>query len=266
MNATTHGFKDESKPSGEENFLRVIKDKPEIIIQAPDYGKPAEGQFLMPDKVTMPDEHLDKRSMAMLERANAFICKSPDDYKRGDQVVSECAALIKAIKGIHDPICKATNAAHKAATGGRKKLIDPIEAASKVIDTRLGNFKMAYDRKIAAENKALEDKARKEQEEAALTQATQMEEEGAPEEIVKAVLETAHEPAAAMKSETPVLSSSNSRTPDWDIEILDKKLVPDYYKTVNEGTIRTDVRSRKGNITIPGVRIIDTFKTRRNAL
>lgn len=255
MSATEHGFKDESEtPTRPEKLLQVIKDRP------------AEGQFLMPDKVLMPDEKLDKRSEAMLDRANAFVCKTPEDYKAGDLAVSECAALVKRIKEIHNPICDATNKAHKAATGARKKLIDPIAAASKIIDTRLGNFKMAYDRKIAAEKKALEDKARKEQEEAALAQAAELEAEGAPAEIVEAVLETANEPAAAMKPETPTLSSNNSRTPDWDIEIIDKKLVPDYYKTVNEGTIRADVKSRKGNIKIPGVRIIDTFKTRRKAL
>jgi len=250
MTGNEHGFKDETG----------------IVILAPDYGKPAEGKFLMPEKIDMPDEKIDKRSEAMLERANAFVCKSPEDYKTGDLAVSECTALIKRIKEIHDPICKATNAAHKVATGAKKKLIDPIEAAFKIIDTRLGNFKMAYDRKIAAEKKILEDKAKKEQEEAALAQAVELEDDGAPPEIVKAVLETANEPAAAMKPETPALSSNNSRTPDWDIEIIDKKLVPDYYKSVNEGTIRTAVRSAKGNIKIPGVRVIETFKTRRKAL
>jgi len=249
-----HGFKDETG------------ETPQITIQAPDYGKPAEGQFLMPDKVSMPDEKLDQRAVLILAKANAFVCKSPDDYKTGDQVVSECQALIKRIKAIHDPMCDAAYKSHKVATGTRKKLIDPIQEASKIIDTRLGNFKMAWDRKIAAEQKILDDKAKKEQEEAVLKQADEMEKEGAPREVVDAVLETANEPAQAMKSETPALSSSNSRTPDWNIEVVDKKLVPDYYKTVNEGTIRTAVRAAKGNIKIPGVRVIETFKTRRKAL
>jgi len=255
MKATEYGFKDETKSP------TVIKDGDHDQER---YGKSqVEGLTLAPPPM---DEKLDDRSTAMLDRANAFACKAPSDYKVGDLAVSECAALIKRINEIHDPICDATNKAYKAATGARKKLIDPIAAASKIIDTRLGNFKMAYDRKIAAEKKVLDDKARKEQEETALAQAVELEEDGAPAEIVKAVLETASEPAAAMKPETPALSSNNSRTPDWDIEIIDKKLVPDYYKTVNEGTIRTAVRSAKGNINIPGVRIIDTFKTRRKAL
>lgn len=249
-----HGFKDETKP------------KFDIVIQAPDYSKPAEEKFLMPDKPAPVDEKLDKRSAAMIERANAFVCKTPEDYKRGDLVVSECAALVKTIKLIHDPICVATNTAHKIATKARKDLIDPINQASKIIDIRLGNYKMEFEKKKAAEQKRLDDIARKEQEDAALNEAAQLEKDGAPKELVDAVLETANEPRQGQKSETPDLSSNNSRTPDWDIEIVDKKLIPVHYVTVNEGAIRTAVRSAKGNIKIPGVKIIDTFKTRRKAL
>jgi len=240
MSATEHGFKDETG------------DSPVAT--------------LMPDPPKPFDEKLDVRSQQMLERANAFQCTTPERYKAGDLAVSECAALVKRIKEIHDPICAATNTAHKIATGARKDLIDPINQASKIIDGKLGNFKMAHDRKIAAEKKDLEDKARKEQEDAALEQAAEMEKEGAPAEVVEAVLELGEGSVAVEKPQTQELFSKNSRTPDWDIEIVDKSLVPDYYKTVNEGAIRTDIRSRKGNITIPGVRIFDTFKTRRKAL
>lgn len=248
-----HGFKDETQEG--------------IVIQAPDYGKPAEGQFQMPDVIhPQAPEKLDQRSVAILQRANEFVCKTSDDYKRGDLVVSECASLVKRINEIHDPICKAAHTAHKVATGARKKLIDPINEASKIIDTKLGNFKMKYEREKAAEQKRLDDIARNEQEEAALAQASEMEKDGMPKELVAAVLETASDPVQSLKSETPDLASSNSRTADWDIEILDKKLIPIYYLTVNEGAIKTAVRSAKGNIKIPGVKIIDTFKTRRKSL
>ena len=116
------------------------------------------------------------------------------------------------------------------------------------------------------QKKVLEDKARKEQEDAALEQATQMEEEGVVSEVVDLVLESAHDPVQVEKPTGPELSSSNSRTADWDIEIIDKILVPNHYKTVNEGAIRAAVRAAKGNIKVPGVKIIDTFKTRRKAL
>jgi len=247
MNATDYGFKDESG----------------IVILAPDYSKPAMAVL---DKIDLADEKLDVRSAAMITRANAFVCTNPDQYKAGDLVVSECAALVKRIKEIHDPICVATNTAHKTATAARKVLIDPINQASKIIDAKLGNYKMEHDRKVAEENRLLEEKARKVQEEHALKQAAQMEEDGAPEDIVKAVLETANDPVQVAQSTAPDLASSNSRTRDWDIEVLDKNLIPEYYKTVNEGAIRTAVRSAKGNITVPGVRIIETFKTRRKSL
>lgn len=238
MNATTHGFKDET-----------------VVNSLPDKIEPR-----------MPDEKLDLRAVAMVERATAFVCASPDDYKVGDRVVSECASLVKRIKEIHDPICDATNKAHKAATGGRKKLIDPINQASKIIDDKLGNFKMKHDRQVAEEQRLLEEEARKEQEDHALTQAAQMEKEGLSKEVIEAVLETANDPVRVAAPLTPALTSNNSRTIDWDIEIVDKVLVPWRYMNVNEAAIRAAVRAAKGDIKISGVKVIETFKTRRKAL
>jgi len=250
----TFGF----KPVSEEE---AVKDESQedwekgIVMRFPDYSKP-------------PDEKLDTRSVAMLVKANAFQCVNPDAYKDGDLAVSECAALVKRIKEIHDPVCKATNLAHKASTKARKDLIDPIEQASKIIDTKLGNYKMAHDRKIAEEAKVLQEKAQKEQREAAVIQAEQMKKEGAVSEVIDLVLESADDPVEAPKPETPQLHSKNSRTLDWKIQIIDKSLVPDHYKTilVDEVSILKKVRTEKGNLTIPGVRIEETFKTRRKAL
>jgi len=227
------------------------------------YGKAPVALIDLPNPV---DEKLDVRSRRMLERADAFVCTNPQQYAEGDKAVSECAALEKRIKEIHDPICVATNTAHKIATKARKDLVDPIKRASKIIDGKLGNYKMAHDLKIAEERKALEEKARKDQEAHTLAQALQMSAEDAPSEAIEAVLNTAYDPVQVAKPETQELLSKNSRTPDWDIEILDKVLVPDYYKTVNEGAIRAAVKAAKGNITIHGVRIFDTFKTRRKVL
>ena len=231
----------------------------EIIIKAPDFG--------LPDKLEPAPEHLDKRSLAMLVKANAFQCINPEAYKDGDMAVSECKALINRIHAIHDPVCKATNLAHKASTKARSTLIDPIEQASKIIDTKLGNYKMAHDRKIAEEARVLQEKAQKEQREAAVVQAEQMEKEGAISEVIDLVLESADDPVEAPKPETPQLHSKNSRTLDWKIEIVDKSLVPEHYKTilVDEVSILKKVRTEKGDIKIPGVRIEETFKTRRKA-
>lgn len=248
MEAEKYGFKDESQEEPQEG----------IVMQFPDYG--------LPDKIDMPDEKLDVRSAAMIARAGMFICTNPEQYKAGDLVVSECAALVKRIKEIHDPICMATNTAHKIATKARKDLIDPINQASKIIDAKLGNFKMEHDRKVAEEKRLLEEKATKEQEEHALKQAAQMKKDGAPAEAIKAVLETANDPVQVVQTTAPDLCSQNSRTMDWDIEIIDKSLVPEYFKTVNEGSIRASVRSAKGEIEIPGIKVIETFKTRRKSL
>jgi len=212
------------------------------------------------------DERLDLRAAGILAKARAFTILDRDDYSLADKILSEGAAIIKGIKLIHDPICKATNTAHKTAMGARKILIDPVDQACKIISTLMGNFKLDEFHRVAEKQQTLVKKAQKEQEDHAFNQAAEMEKEGAPKELVEAVLKMAEDPVQITQPVDQELRSKNSFTPSWDIEVLDKALVPDYYKTVNEGALRAAVKAAKGNITIPGIRVFDTFKTRRKAL
>lgn len=211
------------------------------------------------------DERLDARAAQILEKARSLGVRNRDEFRNADHVLSEGAALIKGIKLIHDPICAATNTAHKLATSTRKKLIDPVKQACDILVKGMGNFKLIEDRRIAQEQEKKAEIARKEQEEAAFAQAAELEKEGAPAEVVDAVLDMADAP---VQIDQPVdeLRSRTSFTPSWGIEIVDKALVPDCYKTVEEGAIRTAVKGAKGDITIPGVRIFETFNTRKKAL
>jgi len=227
-----------------------------------DYGFKDESPLVVSKPV---DEKLDARAAQILEKAQTFTIRNREDFKLADGIVSEGAALIKGIKLIHDPICVATNTAHKLATGTRKKLIDPVKQACDILSKGMGNFKILEGRRIAEEQEEKAEQAQKEQKEAAFSQAAELEKEGAPQEAVDAVLNMANTPVQITQ---PVdeLRSRTSFTPSWGIEILDKALVPDSYKTVNEVAIRTAVKASKGDIKIPGVRIFETFKTRKKTL
>lgn len=228
-----------------------------------EYGFKDESPKTIPKPV---DEKLDMRAARILEKAQSFKIRDREDFKLADGIVSEGAALIKGIKLIHDPICVATNTAHKLATSTRKQLIDPVKEACDILVKGMGNFKLLEERRIAQEQEEKAEKARKEQEEAAFSQAAELEKEGAPKKVVDAVLDMAKTPVQVTEPLERKLLSKTSFTPSWGIEIIDKKLIPEAYKIVNEVSIRAAVKAAQGDIKISGVRIFETFKTRKKAI
>jgi len=233
---------------------------------ATDYGFKDESPLIILKPIPQPvDEKLDMRAARILEKAQSFKIRNREDFQLADDVVSEGAALIKGIKLIHDPICVATNTAHKLATGTRKKLIDPVKQACDILAKGMGNFKLIEERRIAQEQEKKAEKARKEQEEAAFSEAAELKKEGAPAEVVEAVLDMGNAPVQ-ISQPTDELRSRTSFTPSWGIEIINKILVPEAFKIVDEVNIRAAVKAAHGDIKIAGVRIFETFKTRKKAL
>jgi len=232
-----------------------------------EYGFKDESPLVILKPIPKPvDEKLDMRAARILEKAQSFKIQNREDFQLADGLVSEGAALIKGIKLIHDPICAATNTAHKLATSTRKILIDPVKQACDILAKGMGNFKILEDRRISEEQEKKAEKARKEQEEAALSQAAELKKEGAPQKVVDAVLDMANTPVQVTEPDEEKLLSRTSFTPSWGIEIINKILVPEAFKIVDEVNIRAAVKAAKGDIKIAGVRIFETFKTRKKAL
>jgi len=240
-NAAQYGFKDES----------VIK-----VLSKDYFGS---------ENLKPVDDKFDIRADRILAQARAFKIHDRIDFKSADNILSEGAAILKGIKLIHDPICAATNTAHKLATSTRKKLIDPVKEGCRIIEIAMGNFKLIEDKRIADEQRKKEEIAQKEQKDAALNQAKELKEEGAQKEVINSVLEMAKTPVQVTQPPEGELMSRTSFIPSWDIKVTDKKSVPEIYKTVNEASIRAAVKAAKGDIEIPGVHIFEIFQTRKKA-
>lgn len=223
---------------------------------------PAQGAALEPAKM---DDHLDVRAANILQKCKSFVISCRDDFSLADKIVSEGAALIKGIKLLHDPLCAATNKAHKLATKTRKDLIDPVDAGTRHLTSLMSNYKLAEDRRVAEERRIEQEKAQKEQEEAALKQAAELEKKGAPEEVVDAVMALAEEPVIVESTKQDELKSKTSFQIDWEISITDKAAVPETFKVVDEGAILKVIRAAKGEMKIPGIQVRQTQKARRNA-
>ena len=102
-------------------------------------------------------ERLQQRSHSILDYCKAFEIEDDQDYQMADHKVVECKNLMKTVKIHHDPVCDATNKAHKAATNLRKNLYDPPDQASRILSIKMGNYKQKRDAEKAQEQRLLDE-------------------------------------------------------------------------------------------------------------
>lgn len=199
--------------------------------------------------------------------AKTHVIHSIETYSFADKKITEAEHIKKVIKEKLDPIVSERHKSHKEATKFRSNMIDPIENSSQVLMEKMKVFQKAQDEKIAEEKRKLEEEAKERQETECLKQAEAMEKSGASKEAIDAVLDLADDPAPEVHIATPILRSKTSFTPSWDIEVINEDEVPDQYiiRTVNIKAIKQIVKDKKGNIKIPGIKIIETTSTRRNS-
>lgn len=187
-------------------------------------------------------------------------CQS--ELERMVELCREGKDRIAQIKAHYEPMKKKAHEAHKTVCNEETKMLDnlpdAVNAGQKAADAyltsernRLQAIEDARVKKERADAEAL----RREQEEAALKRATELEKQGRPD-LAEKVMET-----AATIAETPILApepvkveipktAGVAQRTVWDFEVIDKALVPDQYKTLNETLIKAMIKSNE----IPGIR------------
>lgn len=223
-------------------------------------------------EIAKKENDLEAARLEFLERIDKFnffakelTIFSPALYEIADKHIVQGEGIKKAIKETVDPIVSERHKAHKEATKFRAALIDPIEEGSKLLIQKMKVYKQEQDRKAEEEKKRLEEEQKKRHEENCLKEAAALEDAGAPQEAIEAVLDFAEDLQPEIFVPTQELRSKTSFTPDWKIEVIDEFAIPEEFiiRIVNVRAIEKLVKDRKGNIKIPGIKVIETEKTRR---
>ncbi len=198
-------------------------------------------------------EKLQTRSESILEYCKAIEIHDDHDFAMADLKCVECKNMMKSIKAHHDPICEATNKAHKVSTQARKNLYQMPDMASKIIATKMANYKQKRDAEKAEEQRLLDEKAKAEHQAACEKEALVMEEKGQPEvaEAIRLMKEDA--PVTQLVTQ-PTLMCKTSFKKDWKISNEPKvSEVPAEYLIVDEAALMRTIRAKKGVIQITGV-------------
>lgn len=203
---------------------------------------------------------LESRAVRLLDEARAIQVADNEDYERAAEFLRSCKQMEVRVKDFMGPLVKKAHEAHKALTSRLNELTKPITEAARIVGRTMGDYQAECERQrrleaemVRAQQQAAADAAA---EELAVSLATHGDVESAEAVIAhKPVIET-----PVIDSFAPKVAGTAVRT-NWSFEITDAAAVPREYCIPDEKTIGALVRARKGQVSIPGVRVFSETVT-----
>lgn len=185
--------------------------------------------------------------------------KDQEMLKQVNQAKLALRDLRNEIKSVFEPMKKKAYAAYKEILEQWKKIEAPVVEAEKYCDKLLAAwFAEQRRQREEAERKRLEAiRKQREEEERKLREALKAEEEGRKSDAERLLEEAIEKKPAVIppKPKPQKLEGVYSRI-DYDFEIIDESKIPREYLRPDETKIRRAIREAKGEIEIPGIKVI----------
>lgn len=232
--------------------------------------------------IQTPDTKIiEAESLALVSKTESIQIVSHDDYMlAGEQLKSIKAAQKRVVDLFKEPK-SAADSAHKAISSLEKKILDPLERAERVCSQKVSAFLQAEQKRQREElerrQREVEEKARAEaeakrlkDEEERLALATQLEQQGFKAEAEQVISEptqpvVVQTPVVLPVPEQPRVEGLHTRT-TYKAEVESLILLvqevaagrqPITLLLPNEKVLNNMARALKGELRIPGVRVVE---------
>ena len=208
---------------------------------------------------------LSKEVYTVEEHARNIIIQNEAQFKAAAEFGRSIKAKQTQVKEFFEPMRMSAKRAYDEVLSRRKQMLDPLEAAEKIVKQTMSEYRVEEERR----RKAAEETARKEAEEAAkqkLDEAAALEKAGNYEAAAYAMsdAEVMDDYAkTGIAYAAPVKTAGVSSKKDWEIESVDPALVPVSVagieiRPVDIKAVLKLVRATKGAIQIPGIKVKET--------
>jgi Fe2+ transport system protein B len=218
-------------------------------------------------------QEVETKAVTIVDQAKAVKVTDARTYEAAGHLYKSIGEMIKEVKDTFDPICDAANKAHKAATAKRAQYLDPLQDAYKSVKGLMSAWDQEQERLRLAEQRRLEEIARKEAEERALQEAIAAEEEAkrngatqeeAEQEAAAIIDEPVYVPPVEVQKTVPKVQGIVYRE-TWSAECFDIKAL---CKGVAEGRVSPEcvmpnmpvlnklATGLKSTMAVPGCRAI----------
>ena len=205
-------------------------------------------------------------NVALQVRVSSMVIETEEQYREAAEIGKDIKRRAKMVQELFAPIKAAAHEAHRVACDREKTMLSPLQEAEKRIKGLMSNYTAEQERKRREAEEAAR-RAREEAAQKALDQAVALEQEGKHEQAAAALEEAdimAATPVAVAQPVTPTKGVTTKKV--WEVQIVDPSAVPVsiagiVIRPVDEMAIKKLANSSKGQISIPGVRIIEKVQT-----
>lgn len=210
---------------------------------------------------TAENEQLGKEVSLIESQASAVVVASEADYAAAGDLTKTVKAMQKQVKEYWDPLRVAAKKTYDDVLAKKKAMLDPLEAAEKILKGKMGDFVLEQERKRKEQEEAMRKLAqaevdRKMDEAIAANNAGDV----AGAEFAMAEAEVLDGIAAngMIPSQKPKADGvSTSKT--WKITSIDDSKVPvslcgAVIRPVDEKAVLALIKATKGKIEIPGIK------------
>jgi transcriptional regulator of heat shock response len=203
-----------------------------------------------------------KEVISIEDQAKALKIVSRETYIKAGELWKTIKAIRAKVAETFDGNIKKAHELHKSLVAEKKRHDGPLDEAERMVKRGMSDFDLEQERIRQAEQRRLEEIARKEAEERALLEAIATEEEAKRNGATK---EEAAQEAAAIIDEpvtvapvvlpkaTPKMQGGPVYRTIWKARIVNEKIIPREYLVPDMVKINGVVRSLKGAANIPGV-------------
>ena len=202
------------------------------------------------------------RALSVVEQAKSIKVVDSDTYSAAGLLWKAIVDMIKEVDDAFDKNIKRWHEGHKAAIADKAKYWNPLDSAKKSVKKIMSDYDTEQERIRQAEQRRLEEIARKEEEERRLAEAIAAEEaarasgatvEEAAQEATAIIEEPVMVAPVVVEKQVPKMAGGPVYQTRWKFMITDAKKIPREYLIPDEVKIGGVVRAMKGTTNIPGI-------------
>lgn len=222
-------------------------------------------------KLVPETTEVETKALSLVEQAGMVKIADPKSYEVAGFLWKTIGEVMKEVSDTFDPLIEAAHQNHKLALEKKAKFYAPLDKAKRDVKGLMSNYEQEMERIRLAEQRRLEEIARKAEEDRRIQEAIEVEAEARANgataqeaaQAAEAIIdEPVYTPPVVLPKETPKVAGVFFRT-IWSAEVVDIKAL---CRTVADGKISTEcvmgnmpvlnkmATALKQTMNIPGVR------------
>ena len=212
------------------------------------------------------EQALNKNNNYAVEKAKGVIVNDDSTYKGAAEFLQEIKKAGSIIKSTFKDMKESAYKAHKTVCAKENEFLKPLNEAERIVKDKMRQYIDYIEKQRREEERRLREEQQRRAEEE-LKKAMELEEQGKAEESAAAMENVSSyenlNPVVADKPKAEGISTQVA----YEVLIMDEKKVPAYLngvelRAVNKSAIKQLAKATKGEIEIPGVKIIKTNNIR----